>query len=64
MMQMEYFISQSNKVMAILFTANELANGIIVDENSRESTKTPLDNTKITLLKSLYLKLISILKNT
>jgi len=48
-----------NKVMAILFTPNELANGIIVDENSRESTKTPLDNTKITLLKSLYLKLIS-----
>ena len=40
--------------MAILFTPNELANGIIVDENSRESTKTPLDNTKITLLKSLF----------
>ena len=48
----------------MLSTANELANGIIVDENSRESTKSPLDNTKITLLKSLYLKLTSILKKT
>jgi hypothetical protein len=30
--------------MTMLSTANELANGIIVDENSRESTKSPLDN--------------------